>query len=73
MAGIYYSYNPEFSDITSKRGDWTKSDWSKYKIDDFPVKKAFMDKAIFSHQMVIDNSLKGYKKREPIDLTPYDF
>ena len=73
MANIYYSYNPEFSHITSKRGDWTKSDWSKYKIDDFPIKKAFMNKAIFSHQMVIDNSLKGYKKRKPVDLTPYDF
>ena len=70
---ITYAYNPEFNNITSKKGKWTKSEWSKYKIDDFPKKKDFMSKAIHVHNLAISNSINGLKKRKPIDLTFYDF
>ncbi|MDA9651748.1 hypothetical protein N9T16_03600 [Pelagibacteraceae bacterium] len=70
---ITYAYNPEFNNITSKRGHWTDSEWSKYKIDDFPTKKDFMNEVIYSHKLAIDNSINGLKKRKPIDLSYYDF
>jgi hypothetical protein len=70
---ITYVYNPEFNNITSKKGNWYDSEWSKYKIDDFPRKKDFMSKAIHVHKLAISNSINGLKKRKPIDLTFYDF
>ena len=74
LVDIYYAYNPKFTGFSSKRGvSWTDSEWSKYKIDDFPKKKSFMEKIISNHKQTILNNTNSLKKRKPVDLSLYNF
>ncbi|MDA7763644.1 hypothetical protein N8903_01605 [Pelagibacterales bacterium] len=74
LLNIYYGYNPDFSSIdTTANINWKKSDWNKYNIEKHPRKNAFMKKIIAIQNDTIVLSLPGFKKRNPVDLSLYNF